>query len=264
MSPAERDPGVEVHVGEPVVTAIAGHYARAVPGVTALEPRLLRGVLGMAGRLVRGQTTGPWQGAGIETTVDGPDTRIEITLSAQHGYNCRELAEAIQGQVRAQIAACTGLTATVGITITDIRPAPQADDPPEPEPPGSRAAAHQSTPPENPSPPTDPDDVGRTGGVTETVQRLEAALAALDGVRLYASSPFDALPRLPGRPPAGLELTDEAITIHLALAALPLPALLKHVGTTLRSALAGTDWACTPLHLHADRLDGQPFSASQR
>jgi uncharacterized alkaline shock family protein YloU len=260
MRPPDPDPGIEVHVGEPVVTAIAGHYARAMPGVAALRPRLVAGVLGMAGRLARGQVAGPWSTAGIENTIDGQDTRIEITLSVQAGYNCCAVAEHVQQRIRTQIAAQTGLAATVGITITDIRPEVESGQPAETDHPEPREAAYQPAPPESHNPTQDPGDAGGTTiGPAEAARRIETTLAGVTGVRLYARAPFDTLPRWPGRPPAGLDLADEAISIHLTLATLPLPALLDQVGQALRAALAGTEWEHVRIRLHTDHLDGNPF-----
>jgi uncharacterized alkaline shock family protein YloU len=260
MSTPEPDPGIEVHVGEAVLTRIAGHYARQVHGVAALRPRLIQGVLGMAGRLARGQFAAPWPVAGIETTVDGQEARIEITLSVQPGYNCRGVAETIQQQVRTQISAQTGLAATVGITITDIRAKIESDQPAEADHPEPPQAARQSAPSESPTPTQDPRDVaGGTVGPAEAARRIEAALTGLEDVRLYAHPPFETLPHWPGRPPVGLDLADDAIAVHLAAAVLPLPPLLTRVGQAIQAALADTDWADTPLRLHVDQLDGNPF-----
>jgi uncharacterized alkaline shock family protein YloU len=246
------EPGIEVRIGEPVITTVAGHYARKVPGVAALRPKLIHGMLSLAGRLAHGQATEPWSAAGIQTTTDGQNTQIEITLSSRSGYNCRELAETIQHQVRTRIATLTGLAATVGITITDIDP--NTDHKADPEHPDPGTARH-TTPPKSPT----PQNTGDATGVAEAARRIETALADLDTVRLHARPPFETLPRWPGHPPAGLELTNEAITIHLTVAALPLPPLLDHLGHTLRAALTDTECAHTPIRLHVDQLDGNPF-----
>jgi uncharacterized alkaline shock family protein YloU len=259
MSTPEPAPGIEVRIGEAVVTTIAGYYARQVPGVAAVRPRLIQGVLGMAGRLTRGQTIGPWATAGIETTIDGQDTRIEITLSVQAGYNCCAVAEAIQQQVRTRIAAQTGLAATVGITITDIHPEAESGQPVEADHLVPRDPAYRPAPPESPSPRQDPGDAGGTVGPAEAARRIETALAGLEDVRFYTRPPFDTLPRWPGRPPAGLDLTDEAITIHLAAATLPLPALIDQVGQVFRAVLADTAWAHTRIRLYVEALEGNPF-----
>lgn len=89
--------------------------------------------------------------------------------------------------------------------------------------------------------------------------RITDALAAVPDVRLYTPPPFDTLPRLPGRPPAGLTLAPGELTVHLAVATLPIPELLRRVEATIRAALAGTSWSTAHLRLHVDELDGDPF-----
>lgn len=113
----------EVHVAEIVLARVAAYYARAVPGVATLQPGLAQRVLGLAGRFL-----GPSPLADPRLSADGVTVdldedglaHIEVTAVTRLGYNCRDVAEAIQQQVTTQVQAHTGLPAVVTITILDI------------------------------------------------------------------------------------------------------------------------------------------------
>lgn len=118
----DSEPTAQVHVADIVIARVAAYYARQVPGVAALQPDLAQSMLGLAGRMLGGrQDSDPALSTdGVDVDIDGQTARIEITAMTRLGYNCRDIAEAIQQLVAAQVAAHTGLTATVTVTITDI------------------------------------------------------------------------------------------------------------------------------------------------
>lgn len=126
MTPPRQGPDDEaapkVHVADTVIAKIAAYYTRKVPGVFALQPDLTQTVLGFAGWMLGSHQDGDsaLSTDGVDVDVDGQTAQIQISLITRLGYNCRDIAEAIQQQVTGQVATHTGLIATVSVTITDI------------------------------------------------------------------------------------------------------------------------------------------------
>ena len=46
--------------------------------------------------------------------------QVALTVVTRLGHNCRDLAQAVQREVAAEIAGYTGLAATVTVTIAEV------------------------------------------------------------------------------------------------------------------------------------------------
>lgn len=108
-----------VRVGATAVANIAAHYTRQIPGVAALQPDLPQYVINVARRLLGPDRDYP-DGIEVDFDTDAHGALVTISAVAQQGFNCRNLAEAIQQQVAARVHSHTGLKARVAVTITDI------------------------------------------------------------------------------------------------------------------------------------------------
>jgi len=98
----------------------------------------------------------------------------------------------------------------------------------------------------HPAPPSSASEVG---------ERIAGAVAGVTGARLWVRPPFDTLPAIPGRPPAGVELRDGQVHVHLACDQLPLAPLADTVAQGILGVLPGTPWAGAPVGVHVDHLD---------
>jgi uncharacterized alkaline shock family protein YloU len=112
-------PDVRVHVGDAVVARVAARSARGVPGVVALRGDLPQTLLGV-GRSVLGQEDGPLPADGVGAAVDGDGATVSVTVVTRLGHNCRDLAQAVQRAVAADVAAYTGLDVLVTVTVADV------------------------------------------------------------------------------------------------------------------------------------------------
>jgi uncharacterized alkaline shock family protein YloU len=87
---------VRFHVAGAVVARVAERRARAVPGVVALRP------------------------GGTGAAVDGDSAEVSVAVVTRLGHNCRDLAQAVQREVAAELASYTGLSTVVTVTIVEI------------------------------------------------------------------------------------------------------------------------------------------------
>jgi uncharacterized alkaline shock family protein YloU len=115
----EPGPDVRVHVADLVVARVAAHRARRVPGVVALQADLAQVLLGAAGS-VRGQERSALPVDGVSAVVDGGCAEVSVTIVTRLGHNCRDLAQAVQREVTAEVAAYTGLEVQVGVTVAAV------------------------------------------------------------------------------------------------------------------------------------------------
>jgi uncharacterized alkaline shock family protein YloU len=112
-------PPLRVLVSDTAVARVAAHRALAVPGVLALQADLTQTVLGIAGAwLGPGGRSEPPAGAAAE--VRDQTVQVALTVVTGLGQNCRDLAQAVQRAVAAEIAGYTGLVATVTVTISEV------------------------------------------------------------------------------------------------------------------------------------------------
>jgi uncharacterized alkaline shock family protein YloU len=106
-------------VGAGAVARIAAARAARVPGVLALRADLTQALLGVAASVL-GQDRSRLPVEGVHAVVRGPAAEITVTVATRLGHNCRDLAQAVQREVAAEVAAHTGLAATVRVTIVDV------------------------------------------------------------------------------------------------------------------------------------------------
>jgi uncharacterized alkaline shock family protein YloU len=88
-------PPVRFHVADAVVTRVARRRARQVPGVVDVRH-------------------------GATATVAGGGAEVALGIVTRLGHNCRDLAQAVQREVAAELAAYAGLTAVVAVTVEDV------------------------------------------------------------------------------------------------------------------------------------------------
>lgn len=114
-----RDLPVRVHVGDAVVARVAAQRARRVPGVVALRADLAQALLGLAGTVL-GQDRGALPTDGVHAAVHGTTAEVSITLATRLGHNCRDLVQAVQREVAAEVGAYTGLDVVVSVTVAEV------------------------------------------------------------------------------------------------------------------------------------------------
>ncbi|WP_219417673.1 Asp23/Gls24 family envelope stress response protein [Pseudonocardia nigra] len=112
-------PAVRVHVTDAVVARVAARSARGVPGVVALRTSLAQALLGIAGAVL-GQDQSWLPADGVSAAVDGTSAEVSVTIVTRLGHNCRDLAQALQRDVAAEVGAYTGLDIVVSVTIADV------------------------------------------------------------------------------------------------------------------------------------------------
>lgn len=108
-----------MHVGDAVVARVAARRARQVAGVVALRPDLAQALLGVAGTLL-GQDRSWLPADGVTATVHGGTVDVSVTVVTRLGHNCRDLAQAVQREVAAEVRSYTGLDARVTVTVADV------------------------------------------------------------------------------------------------------------------------------------------------
>jgi uncharacterized alkaline shock family protein YloU len=108
-----------MHVGNAVVARVAARRARKVPGVVALRADLTQTLLGMAGSAL-GQDRSRLPADGVSAAVHGRSADVSVTVVTRLGHNCRDLAQAVQREVTAEVSAYTGLDVLVTVTIADV------------------------------------------------------------------------------------------------------------------------------------------------
>jgi hypothetical protein len=98
--------------------------------------------------------------------------------------------------------------------------------------------------------------------LAEIGARLVAAVEATPNVRLWVAPPFDRLPPLPHRPPAGTRLSSTAVHLHLAVATVDIGSVTHPLGKAVAAALASGPCRDAEIHLHVDRIEGLPAPAT--
>ena len=88
-------PPVRFHVADAAVARVAQRRAEQVPGVVALR---------------RGATA----------AVQDGTAEVRLAVVTRIGHNARDLAQAVQREVAAELAAYTGLRAVVAVTVAEI------------------------------------------------------------------------------------------------------------------------------------------------
>lgn len=118
------NPPVRFHVADTVVAQVAARRARAVPGVVALRADLAQALLGVADSVLAGSGWGQGRSRlppdGVSAAVEGGVAEVSVTLVTRLGHNCRDLAQAVQREVAAEVAGYTGLQVLVRVTIADV------------------------------------------------------------------------------------------------------------------------------------------------
>lgn len=118
MNPAV--PPVHVRVSDAVVARVAARCAGRVPGVVELHADLAQALLGIADSVLGSDASSLLLPAGVAATVDGRSAQVSITVVTRLGQNCRELAEAVQRAVVAELRAYAGIEAVVTVTVAEI------------------------------------------------------------------------------------------------------------------------------------------------
>ena len=112
---------VRLHVSDLAVARVAARRARAVPGVVLLPGDLQQVLLGLAaGWLPHEPVPDELRTRGVVATVHGRTAEVRLTVGVRFGEPCVDLAARVQRTVADEIAAVTGLTARVRVTIADI------------------------------------------------------------------------------------------------------------------------------------------------
>jgi len=119
--PGAGVPPVRMHVSDAVVARVAAQQAQRVPGVVALRADLGQALLGIAGSVL-GQDRPTLSADGVGATVNGRSAEVSVTIVTRLGHNCRDLAQAVQREVAAEVSAYTALDVHVQVTIADILP----------------------------------------------------------------------------------------------------------------------------------------------
>lgn len=111
-------PAVRVHIGDAVVARVAARRARRVPGVVALRADLAQALLGIAGSVLGDR--GRLSADGVSAVVHGDSAEVSVTIVTRLGHNCRDVAQAVQREVDAEVSAYTGLDVLVRVTVADV------------------------------------------------------------------------------------------------------------------------------------------------
>jgi uncharacterized alkaline shock family protein YloU len=109
---------VVFHVGENLVARVAARRAREVAGVVGLRGDLAQALLGLAGSVL-GHTRDPATD-GVSARVDGARAEVTLSVVTRLGFNCRDLAQAVQREVADAVSAYTGLDVLVRVTVVDV------------------------------------------------------------------------------------------------------------------------------------------------
>lgn len=119
MSGSESNGHVRFHVADNVVARVAAQCTQRVPGVVGLRADLAQALLGIANQVLGSQKTA-LPADGVSAVVNGTAAEVSITLVTRLGHNCRDLAQAVQRSVMAEVSAYTGLDPLVRVTIADV------------------------------------------------------------------------------------------------------------------------------------------------
>ncbi len=113
-------PPVRLHVGDAAAAWLAAAAARTVPGVVDLRPDLAQALVGVAGAVLGSDRVRAFATAGVTAAVTGGTVEVAVTVVTRIGANCRDVAEAVQRAVAAELAAQAGLAARVTVTVADV------------------------------------------------------------------------------------------------------------------------------------------------
>lgn len=114
-------PAVRVHIGDAVVARVAARRARRVPGVVALRADLAQALLGIAGSVLGDRGDRERLSAdGVNAVVHGGSAEVSVTIVTRLGHNCRDVAQAVQREVAAEVSTYTGLDVLVRVTVADV------------------------------------------------------------------------------------------------------------------------------------------------
>ncbi|MGE0844501.1 MAG: Asp23/Gls24 family envelope stress response protein [Candidatus Nanopelagicales bacterium] len=109
------EPETTYRPGDALVARVAAEAAAGVPGVVALRTDLAGTLLGLAGQVL-GTTRAPVVGA----RVDGRQAEVTLSVVTRLGFNCRDLARAVQREVAEAVRAYTGLDTLVRVTVVEV------------------------------------------------------------------------------------------------------------------------------------------------
>ncbi|MBN9110246.1 MAG: Asp23/Gls24 family envelope stress response protein [Pseudonocardia sp.] len=109
------EPETTYRPGDALVARVAAEAAAGVPGVVALRTDLAGTLLGLAGQVV-GTKRAPVVGA----RVDGRQAEVTLSVVTRLGFNCRDLARAVQREVGEAVRAYTGLDTLVRVTVVEV------------------------------------------------------------------------------------------------------------------------------------------------
>lgn len=113
-------PTVRVHVGDAVVARVAARRARRVPGVVTLRADLAQALLGLADSVLGHDRAGAIPADGVQAAVHGGRAEVAVTLVTRLGYNCRDVAQAVQRAVGEEVRTYTGLDVVVCVTVAEV------------------------------------------------------------------------------------------------------------------------------------------------
>jgi uncharacterized alkaline shock family protein YloU len=113
------EPPVRIRISETVVARLAARHALAVPGVLALRADLGRTLLAAAGSAL-GSAVRRASPVGASATVADGRAVVAVTVATRLGYNCRDVAQAVQHATATATATYTGLEVTVVVTVADV------------------------------------------------------------------------------------------------------------------------------------------------
>ncbi|SMD25942.1 hypothetical protein [Kibdelosporangium aridum] len=95
---------------------------------------------------------------------------------------------------------------------------------------------------------------------TELARAVLTALETIDGLRPSTPSTVPAASWVPWDwDTMAVDIQDELLSVRVVATRLPLPALLRQAHEAISSALAGTEWADTPLRLVVTDVDRAAF-----
>jgi uncharacterized alkaline shock family protein YloU len=108
-------PETTFRAGDALLARVAAEAAAAVPGVVALRTDLAGTLLGLAG-----QVLGTRRAPVVSARVDGGQAEVSLSVVTRLGFNCRDLAVAVQREVGEAVRAYTGLDTLVRVTVVDV------------------------------------------------------------------------------------------------------------------------------------------------
>jgi uncharacterized alkaline shock family protein YloU len=118
--PIDPAPPVRIRISDTLVARVAAQCALRMPGVVALHADLGQALLGITGSVLGPDALRPPPPAGASADVGDGTVAVRLTVATRIGHNCRDLAQALQRDVAAEVAAYTGLRAVVTVTIAEV------------------------------------------------------------------------------------------------------------------------------------------------